>query len=287
MGNPSFDGRRVLALESRRATEVAALISNLGGQPLVAPSLREVALESNTEALDFAAALTGGEIDIVIFLTGAGVRALVEVVEGASSREAFVAALSRTKVAARGPKPVTVLRELNVPVWVTAPEPNTWRELVAAIVARAAERPLAGARVAVQEYGVSNPELLEALQARGAHVRSVPVYRWALPEDLRPLKDAVLAITHGDMDVLVLTSGVQLAHLCQVASEMGMEEALLRGLRRIVVASIGPTTTEEIERRGLKPDIEASRPKMGVLVREAAERSGEMLRVKRNGAASV
>jgi uroporphyrinogen-III synthase len=286
MGIPSFDGRRVLALESRRATEIAALISNLGGQPLVAPALREVALESNTEALDFASALTRGEIDIVIFLTGAGVRALVEVVEGTMSRDALVAALSRTKVAARGPKPVSVLRELKVPVWVTAAEPNTWRELMSAIVARSRERPLAGARVAVQEYGVSNPDLLEALRGRGAHVTPVPVYRWTLPEDPRPLKDAVLAVTHGDMDVVVLTSGVQLAHLCQVAAGMGMEEALLRGLRRIIVASIGPTTTEEIERRGLKPDIEASKPKMGILVREAAERSADMLRVKRNGTSS-
>jgi uroporphyrinogen-III synthase len=287
MAIPSFDGRRVLALESRRATEIAALISNLGGQPLVAPALREVALESNTEALDFAAALTRGEIDIVIFLTGAGVRALLEVIDGTISRDAFVAALSRTKVAARGPKPVAVLRELQVPVWVTAPEPNTWRELVSAIVARSKDRPLAGARVAVQEYGVSNPELLDALRARGALVRSVPVYRWALPEDPRPLKDAVLAITHGDMDVVVLTSGVQLAHLCQVAADMGMGEALLRGLRRIVVASIGPTTTEELERRGLKADIEASRPKLGILVREAAERSAGMLRRKRTGASSA
>jgi uroporphyrinogen-III synthase len=286
MGIPSFDGRRVLALESRRATEIAALITNLGGQPLVAPALREVALESNTEALDFAAALTRDEIDIVIFLTGAGVRALVEVVEGTMSRDALVAALSRTKVAARGPKPVSVLRELKVPVWVTAAEPNTWRELMSAIVARSRERPLAGARVAVQEYGVSNPDLLEALRGRGAHVTPVPVYRWTLPEDPRPLKDAVLAVTHGDMDVVVLTSGVQLAHLCQVAAGMGMEEALLRGLRRIIVASIGPTTTEEIERRGLKPDIEASKPKMGILVREAAERSADMLRVKRNGTSS-
>ncbi len=287
MAIPSFDGRRVLALESRRATEIAALISNLGGQPLVAPALREVALESNTVALDFAAALTRDEIDIVIFLTGAGVRALVEIIEGTISRDAFVAALSRTKVAARGPKPASALRELKVPVWVTAPQPSTWRELVSAIVARSSERPLAGARVAVQEYGASNTELLEALRARGAHVMPVPVYRWTLPEDPRPLKDAVLSITHGDMDVLVLTSGVQLAHLCQVAAGMGMEEALLRGLRRIVVASIGPTTTEEMERRGLKPDIEASRPKMGLLVREAAERSGELLRVKRTGASSA
>jgi uroporphyrinogen-III synthase len=289
MALPTFGGLRVLALESRRATEIGALITTFGGEPRVAPSLREVPLDTNTEALKFAAALMVDEFDIVVFLTGVGARALTTVVEAAYPRDAFVAALARTKVAARGPKPVAVLRELQVPVWVTAPEPNTWRELVAAIDERADERPLPGARIAVQEYGVSNLELLDALRARGAQVTPVPVYQWTLPEDLQPLRDAVTAVTRGEVDVLILTSGVQLAHLFQIADGMGLEQDLLQGLRRTVVASIGPTTSEEIARRGLTADLEASHPKMGVLVREAAEQGPDLLRTKRavNEARSV
>lgn len=281
MALPSFGGLRVLALESRRATEIAALITTLGGEARVAPSLREVPIETNTDALDFAAALMLDEFDIVVFLTGVGTRALMKVVESVCTREVFAAALARTKVAARGPKPTAVLRELQVPVWVLAPEPNTWRELMAALDAKSDERPLAGARVAVQEYGVANVELLDALRSRGAHVTPVPVYQWALPEDLQPLRDAVTAVTNGGVDVVILTSGVQLAHLCQVAVQMGLEQALLNGLARTVVASIGPTTSEEIGRHGLRPDFEASHPKMGVLVREAAERSPELIGAKR------
>ncbi len=182
MAIASFHGLRVLALESRRATEVATLISTYGGQPLVAPALREVPLTSNTDALECAAALLRGEVDIVIFLTGVGTRALVRVIEGTYPRDTIIAALARTKVVARGPKPLAVLRELQVPVWVAAPEPNTWREVLAALDAKAEEQPLAGAHIAVQEYGVSNTELLEALRARDAVVTRVPVYLWALPE---------------------------------------------------------------------------------------------------------
>jgi uroporphyrinogen-III synthase len=281
MATPTFHGRRVLALESRRAKEIAALITNLDGNPVIAPALREVPLESNREALEFAAALMRGEFDIIVFLTGVGARALVSVVERVHSRDAFIAALARLKIAARGPKPVAVLRELQVPVWVVAPEPNTWRELIAAMDARTGESPLEGARVAVQEYGVSNPELLEALRDRGAKVTRVPVYQWALPEDLEPLKNAVEALTRGGVEVVLLTSGVQLAHLCQVAGQMGRERELLEALSATVVASIGPTTSEEVQRRGLHPDLEASHPKMGVLVREAAEQSDNLLRLKR------
>ena len=205
----SFQGLRVLALESRRRTELAALIRTYGGQPIEAPALREVPLESNPAALDFANALMRDEYDIVIFLTGVGTRVLVSVVERACPREAFIAALARTKVVVRGPKPLAVLRDLHVPIWVAAPEPNTWRDVLAAIEAKAEERPLRGARLAVQEYGVSNTELLEELRGRGARVTPVPVYRWALPEDVEPLEKAVTAIARGEVDVVVFTTSVQ------------------------------------------------------------------------------
>ena len=278
---PSFQGRRVLALESRRATELASLISTYGGRPFVAPALREVPLESNTEALDFAAALIAGEFDITIFLTGVGTRALVSVIEHAYSREAFIAAVARTKVVARGPKPLAVLRELQVPVWVIAPEPNTWHELLAAIDGRAEERPLRGARIAVQEYGVSNTDLLAALRGRGAVVTRVPVYRWALPVDVEPLRHAARSIAGGDVDVVLFTTSVQIVHLWQIVGEMNLEAGVRRGLARTVVASIGPTTSDELRRHGLAVDLEASHPKIGFLAREAADRSEALLRAKR------
>lgn len=280
MPKPSFDGLRVLSLESRRATEIATLITSFAGRPTVAPALREVPLSSNPAALAFADSLGRGEVDAVVFLTGVGARALLAVVEQRHPREWVLDALRRTKVAARGPKPVAVLREWQVPVWVTAPEPNTWRELVAALEARWAELP-ARPRLAVQEYGVSNPDLLVGLRAKGAVVTPVPVYRWALPEDIEPLKRAVEALARGEVDVVLFTTGVQVVHLFDVASSLGRADALQAGLNRAVVASIGPTTSEELHRRDLTVDLEASHPKMGVLVTEAAERSAALLGGKR------
>ena len=273
-----FGGRRVLSLESRRAAETATLITRHGGIPVVAPALKEVPLESNTAAIDFAAALLLGEIDIGIFLTGVGVRAVVEVFERAHPGEAIADALSRIRIAVRGPKPAAVFRELRIPIWVTAPEPNTWRELLAEMDARTSEVPLAGARVAVQEYGVPNQQLIDALVARGASVMPVPVYKWALPDDLAPLRSAVAAIAGRNIDVLLLTTGVQLAHLWQVVEMMGCEGPFRKGLSSTFIASIGPTTTEEMTRRGLTPDLEASHPKLGFLIKEAAERSAIVAR---------
>jgi uroporphyrinogen-III synthase len=281
MSLPTFDGLCVLSLESRRSPELATLIKTFGGRPLAAPALREVPLDSNRAACDFAAALERGEFDIVILLSGVGVRALLEAIQPEYSRERFASALARTKTVVRGPKPLAVLRELQVPVWVSAPEPNTWREVITAMEARAHERPLDAARIAIQEYGVSNPELLDALRARGAQVAAVPVYRWELPEDLAPIQSAIGAIARGEVDVAIFTSRVQVTHLWKVAMEMGLQQDVHQQLERSVIASIGPTTSAELARAGIPRDVEASHPKIGILVREAAERSADLLRAKR------
>jgi len=284
-----FSGLRVLALESRRAAELAKLISTYGGEPIVAPAMREVPLDSNAEALSFAEDLLAGKFDIVIFLTGVGTRAVLSVAETKFRREDFIAALQRVKVVPRGPKPIAVLRELGVTPALTVPEPNTWRELLQTLDEAAKSSPefrLRRACIALQEYGISNPELIAGLTDRGAIVTRVPVYQWALPEDVAPLQSAIEELAAGKIDAALFTTGIQVAHLFQVAAEMKLEEAVLQGLRRVMVASIGPTTSEELQRKGIQPDLEPSHPKMGFLVKEAADQASDLLAKKRRGIAS-
>jgi uroporphyrinogen-III synthase len=280
MATGGFDGMRVLALESRRAPEIAKLIRASGGEPTVAPAMREIPLESNQEALQFAARLFEGEFDLVIFLTGVGIRRLTEIVESQYDRARFVEALRQVKIASRGPKPNAVLRELGVPIAVTAPEPCTWHELVAALD-NSFGPALHGMRAAVQEYGATNPELLAALADRGVTSTRVPVYHWALPENLEPLRSAVRSIVAGGIDVIVFLTAVQVVHLVEVAEQMGEKTNLLREMQKSVVLSIGPSTTEALAKIGVTPDYEPSHPKMGILIHEAAVQAKDLLNAKR------
>ena len=282
MAHASFEGLRVLSLESRRAKEVAKLIRTYGGEPFVVPAMREIPLESNKAALDFAEALIAGDVDLVIFFTGQGVRAMMQIVETKYNPEDFIKALRRTRIAARGPKPQSALRELNIPVSVVAPDPATWREMLQAIQMEFGET-LSELRVAVQEYGASNPEFLFSLSELSREVIKIPVYQWGLPEDLQPLRESVLAIANGGVDVILFMTAVQVIHLFQVAEQMACVEELRAGLEAIVVISVGPTTTEELLLYQIKPDFEPSRPKMGFMINEAAQYAGKVLRQKRSG----
>lgn len=260
-----FDGLRVLSLESRRATEIAELIRKNGGDPFVAPSMRELPVTETDPIFQFAERLFAGGFDMVVLLTGVGTRQLNRVLAPRYGDTAFADALRKLTVVARGPKPVAALREMGLAPAIVAPEPNTWRELLAVTEGRQ-ER-----HIAVQEYGRSNPELLDGLRARGAEVTPVRVYQWGLPEDTGPLREAARRLAAGEVDVAMFTTAVQIEHLARMARELGIEDAAFEGLRKCRVLSIGPTTTEALEEFGVHPGFEPSHPKMGLLVREAAE----------------
>ena len=266
--NMPFEGLRVLALESRRAAEIGELIRRQGGEPFVAPSMREVPLEENREAFAFGEKLFAGGFDMMILLTGIGTRQLNRLLATRYPPAAFADALRRITVVARGPKPAAALREMDVSPALSAPEPHTWREVLAVTDGRP-ER-----RIAVQEYGRPNPELIDGLRARGAALTAVRVYQWDLPENIEALRESARRLAAGDFAIALFTTAVQIVHLVRVAEEQGIGPQVLDGLRRTMIGSIGPTTTEALEEFGLEPAFEPSHPKMGLLVREAAERVG-------------
>lgn len=266
-----FGGSTVLAFESRRSVEIAKLIENYGGLALVAPATREIPSANSPDVPRFAAALLAGKLDLIIFLTGVGTRALARAIGPHCSREQFVAALGKCSILARGPKPVAALRELDVPITWTVPEPNTWKEILQLLDANKVL--LKNRSVAVQEHGVPSPQLIDGLRARGAEVLTVHVYDSALPDDIGPLKNAIAALQNGQVDIVLFTAAVQVHHLMRVAEELNARDSLLASLARVRIASIGPVTSEALTEYGIVPAFEPTHPKMGFLVREAAELS--------------
>jgi len=272
----SFEGLRVLSLESRRAKEMEALIRKEGGDPFVAPSVQERALNDTGEAIRFVGQLEAGAFDMVICMTGAGLAFLRDLVAPQASVTRLGAALGRVTIVSRGPKPLPVLRELGVRAQIVVPEPNTWREIVDAVAARP-ER-----RIAVQEYGRPNLEMNAALERLGAQVTPVVLYRWELPEDLEPLRAAARLLATRAVDVILFTSSIQLDHLLQVAGQMGLHGAVSCALRNhTAVASVGPVMTASLEAGGFAADIIPVHPKMGALVKAASEAAASVVARKR------
>jgi uroporphyrinogen-III synthase len=261
-----FNGARVLALESRRAEEMATLIRKQGGEPFLAPSMREMELSQHEEAFEFGRRLIAGDFDGVILLTGVGTRLLWKTLLTRFSEPELHDALSRTTIIVRGQKPSAAVRELGLIPQVQIPEPNTWREVLETMWPRPEQR------LAVQEYGKSNPQLIDGLRKQRRQVWPVRIYGWALPEDTGPLREAAEKLARREFDIVLLTSSMQLVNLVKVAHDAGIEAMMLEALKATRIGSIGPTTTETIELYGLNAAFEPSHPKMGLLVNEMASR---------------
>jgi uroporphyrinogen-III synthase len=275
----SLQGLRVVCFESRRANEMAELVRRYDGDPIVAPSMREVPLSENRAAIDLLPQIEAARFDILILMTGVGTKALNEILLTQFTQERILAALKQVQLVARGPKPIAALKELGFQAAMIVPEPNTWRQILSTLDAALEVR---GKRIAIQEYGIANSELVAALKQRGAIVTSIPIYRWSLPEDLAPLRGAIDQIIAGAADLALFTNGAQVDHLLQVAGLESRVDALRQSLKKIAVGSVGPICTEILRQFGIEPDIEPVHPKMGSLIAEVAARAHEVLKQKDN-----
>lgn len=265
----SLGGRTVAVTESRRATELATLISKLGGVPVSAPAVREIPRRDRGPALEVLARIVRGEVAIVIFLTGVGTRAFLELASVTETRELLLRALTGVLVVARGPKPIAVLRDAGVRIDVIPSEPTS-EGLLQAL----AGRDIAGKVVAVQLYGEDNPVLVQGLAARGALVVEIPLYEWALPEDQEPLVRLVREVVARRVDVVAFTSSPQIRHLFAVADRLGLGGELATALREVPVAVVGPVCEAALNERGLHARIQAPKGTMGALVHSIADYFG-------------
>jgi uroporphyrinogen-III synthase len=283
LGMADFRGLRVLSLESRRADQMEQLTRYHGGDPFVAPSVKEIPFRQHDEAYRWAERLFTGEFDLVVFMTGVGLTFLRDILAEKHAREWFADALRKVTVVSRGPKPAAVLQEMGVTARIAAPEPNTWREIVSTIALRP-ER-----KIAILEYGRPNPEFIAALERLDAHVFPLAIYRWALPDDVGPLREAVLRIADGRCDVVLFTTSIQLTHLLEVSEEMGRAAEVRRALmEHVAIGSVGPVMNVALADHGFSPDIVPSHPKMPALVRAAAQMAASVLSTKRSvGAAKL
>ncbi len=271
-----FAGLRVLSLESRRAKEMEALIRREGGDPFVAPSVQERALEDHGEALRSLEQLEAGEFDMLICMTGSGLAFFRDQLAAHTAIERLGAALRRVFIISRGPKPLPILRELGARADVVVPEPNTWKEIVDAVAMRP-ER-----RIFVQEYGRPNLEMNAALENLGAHVTPMVVYRWELPEDIEPLREAARRLADRQFDVVLFTSSIQLDHLLMIALALGLPSEVFSALREFTaIASVGPVMSATLETAGLPVEIVPVHPKMAALVKAASDMTSSVLERKR------
>src|SRR6058998_699735 len=200
-------------LEHRFTKEFTTLLQRFGATVYACPILEERPVENREELEQFVRQVAAGNFDLMIFLTGVGARFLVSAAESAGLKNEFLQALDKMLIAVRGPKPVNALRQFGVRVDVIPENPTT-----EGVIEALRNRDLQGRRVGVQLYGTPNPQLVSALEAKGATVTPVQVYAYGAAADASAVGELIARILDGQIDVMAFTSAPQVNMLFDFAT---------------------------------------------------------------------
>jgi uroporphyrinogen-III synthase len=260
----ALSGYTIGVTADRRRDELAGLLQSRGARVVLAPALRIVPIADDAELKAATRTCLDTPPDIVLVNTGIGMRGWLEAAEGWGLADPLRAVLARAYLIARGPKAKAAIRSAGLrDQW--SPEGESYEEVVDHLTARG----IAGLTVAVQLHGESQPEYTKALQAAGARVIEVPVYRWAAPTDPAPLHRLVDLITGRLVDAVTFTAAPAVNALLRAAGPNN--DALLDALRTyVLVACVGPVTGAPLRRYDI-PVTAPPRARLSALVRTIVE----------------
>lgn len=244
MSHP-LNGRLIALAETRQLEELARLLESEGAATLRCPMVRILDAPDPVPVLAWLRDLCADRFRYVVLMTGEALRRLLHFAEGENLRDACIAALARTVLITRGPKPGQVLKEIGLTPTRVAQAPTT-----EGVIATLRSEPLQGQMVGVTLYGEANPTLEQFLISAGAQVRTVMPYIYAPAADDDRVADLIVRLERGEVDVLLFTSSSQVDRLYEVAERRGLHEVFRNGLTRTRIAAIGPVVADNLRRRG-------------------------------------
>jgi uroporphyrinogen-III synthase len=254
----------------RRAEEQAVLFARFGIDTVLGAALGTIVDPSESPLEAVTKALIADPPDDVVANTGFGIRAWLAAAGEWGVEDSLKRALSGSRIVARGPKAAGAIRSAGLPL--------AWRattEQLVEVAAHLVEQGVAGHRVAVQRHGVEDAHLAGALQAAGAIVIDVPVYRWTVPPDRGPAVRLVESVCEGGIDAVTFTSGPAIRNLLAISAQVGLDHELVAACNdRVLTACVGPVCAAVAEELGLHDPLVPEHWRLGAMVRLVAERLG-------------
>jgi len=261
----------------RRWEEQAELLSRRGATIVHGPTITTLYLASDEHLRQATLELIADPPDYLVATTGIGMRAWLDTATTWGVGEELTAALGRARIVARGPKAAAALQIGGLKVWERSPT-----EQMAALVEILLAQPLEGRRVALQEYGMESPELVDVLLAAGARVVSVPVYRWQLPADRGPAHRLAAAVCSGQVDAVTFTSAPAVHNLFALAGTAANRDRLREAFNTSVTAAcVGPVCADGALQLGVMDPLTPTIGRLGLLVRALGDHLAQRRRTYR------
>ncbi|MDQ1536898.1 MAG: uroporphyrinogen-III synthase [Actinomycetota bacterium] len=261
-----LEGYRIGITSSRRADDLANLLTRQGAVVESAPALRTLSCTEDVQLRDATAACIERPPHLLIANTGVGMQGWFDAAKQWGVGDKLVGSLACCEILARGPKAVGAVRGVGLhESWVAR------GESLDDILAHLRARDLTGTRIVLQQHGTSTSAVVAALERQGAEVTVVTVYRCLPAADQAPLFRLVDLVADRELDAVVFTAAPAVTVLMDVAAAAGRKQELLEALRgQVSAACVGPITADAFVHWGI-PVIQPARARLGALAREIVE----------------
>jgi uroporphyrinogen-III synthase len=264
--NGPLAGFTIGVTADRRADEQIKLLTGRGAECVHGPVIKTHPLDSEETLRAATEAVLTDPPDLVVLTTGLGVRGWLEAADAIQLGDDLRAMLATSELLARGPKANGALVTAGFDVAWTAP-----RARYDDITDLLAERGVTGIRIAVQLDGAGATDLCEAIEALGATVVRVPVYRWSLPPDMTAAERLVRAVVERRVDALTFTAKPAVENFLEIAGFMGLLAAVSDAIvSDVEVFCVGPVCATGITDAGLPDPFVPERHRLGSMVQQVA-----------------
>ncbi|MGM0451193.1 MAG: uroporphyrinogen-III synthase [Pseudomonadota bacterium] len=244
-------GLRIALPETRQLDVLAQMVERRGAETWRCPLVSILDTPDQGPVRAWLERFNAGSMDDLILLTGEGLRRLSAAAEREGCHDDFVAALGRTRLITRGPKPVNALRELGLKNDLTAEKATT-----DGVMATLREHELDGRTVGVQLYGEEpNKRLTDFLEQKGASVDRVAPYIYADESNRGQVAALAEGLVRGDLDAIAFTSQAQVKRLMEVAEGIGMQPAVIEALNQLLVVAVGPIVADKLAQYSVGVDV--------------------------------
>jgi uroporphyrinogen-III synthase len=263
-----LEGYTIGVTADRRADEQMKLLAGRGAECLHGPVIKTHPVGSEDEMQAATQLLLDNPPDMVIFTTGLGVRGWLEAADAVRIGDELRDVFGQAELLARGPKATGALVTVGFEVAWTAP-----RARYDDITELLSTRDMHGSRVAVQLDGAGAKELCDQIEAMGADVVRVPVYRWSLPADSSDAERLIRAVVERRVDALTFTAKPAVENFLEIAGFMSVVDEVVEVIDsgQVRVFCVGPVCATGITEAGLPEPFVPVRHRLGAMVQQVAQ----------------
>ena len=252
----------------RRATEQIQLLRGRGATCIHGPVIETHPVEIDGSVEKATIELLDDPPDVVVIMTAIGLRAWLGVAATAMLGERVFEMLMGTSIVCRGPKATgaAVAEGLDVD-WSAGG--STGREVLEHVLARGAD----GLRVAVQLDGSTDMWLVDALEAAGAEVVPIRIYRWTVPADTAPAESLIRSVAKGQVDAVTFTARPAVRNFASIAEGLGLwDDVLAATADNVMVMCVGPVCASAAADVGMQVAASPERYRLGSMVHDLTAR---------------